>query len=90
MIAILLNNGRVKGVYPEYTENVEIMDDFILVSELPATFIDLPENMIVKYENGAFTRETVPPPAKSLEEQIEDLKEQLAVTNATVDFLLGI
>jgi hypothetical protein len=56
------------------------------VDEIP----DIPAGAITRYINGQFVTEPIPEPEKSLPDQIADLKEQLAVTNATVDFLLGI
>jgi hypothetical protein len=89
MIAILLNNGYVKGVFPDYTENVEIMGEFVLVSELPAVFIDLPENVIVKYEGGEFQRVDLPPKPPDRISQLESdnafLALQLADTQARLD-----
>lgn len=96
MIALILDGDYVKNVYPDYTQGVHLVDKFILIDALPQAFVDLPDNMIVKYENGTFTRVTrtlpVAPPDRvaDLTAQVDDLKEQLAVTNATVDFLLGI
>lgn len=43
----------------------------------------------IKFPNATRANEN-PEPDNSLMQQIEDLKTQLAVTNATVDFLLGI
>jgi hypothetical protein len=89
MIAIILNGNYVKGVFPDYTESVQLMNEFILVDELPSAFIDLPENVIVKYEGGEFQRVELPPKPPDRIAQLESdnafLALQLVDTQARLD-----
>jgi hypothetical protein len=95
MIALILNGDRVVG----YNEDISLVQqssiDFILVPSIPSVFNEQKENQIIKVDaGGTLYLEDLPAPPVSevdaLKAKVDGLTEQLAVTNATVDFLLGI
>jgi hypothetical protein len=95
MIALILNGDRVVG----YNTDVPLVQqsdiDFILVPSIPSVFNEQKENQIIKVDaTGTPYLEDLPVPPISevdaLKAKVDELTEQLAVTNATVDFLLGI
>jgi hypothetical protein len=87
MPIVYLQNGVAYGYHQTLTK-AECPLECVEVDEIPENlFMD---GMITRYIDGQFVAEPIPAPEKSLSDKIADLEEQLAVTNATVDFLLGI
>lgn len=98
MFAIFVEGAAYRG-YKKIAyagEEATFQLDYILVGTLPTEIVNVPANHYIVYDVGTGTFQHVAYPAPPEPEltpdqiRITQLEAQLAVTNATVDFLLGI
>jgi hypothetical protein len=81
MHAIIYQGDIVKGVYPDMTEEILIVEDHILVEELPEEVIGVPANercLITSFDPLIIVREPIPPTPLSPEDKIAVLEAENA------------
>lgn len=79
---------QILGYFPNYTLDVELYRDYVLVDELPPEAYSLPVNTIaILREDGSIEKVAVTPPEqpKNIEQlRIEQLEAELAATNTNM------